>query len=100
MPRSQPRAKAESQTEDVDLKQRRKRANDWKLFRRNNLFTQKRLAEVIGVSRRTIQQIEGGHITPRDVTLRRFAVFKQKCKVNADLNLQLVEGETDGNGSR
>jgi DNA-binding XRE family transcriptional regulator len=93
MPRSEPRPKAEP-TGAVDLRQRKKRANDWKLFRRNNFFTQKQLAEVIGVSRRTIQQVEGAHITPRDLTLRRFAVFKQKCKANADLSLQLEKGET------
>lgn len=72
-----------------NLKLRRERAQEWKLFRRTNRFTQRRLAEVVGVCRRTIQLIEGGHITPHTLTLRRFAVFKEKCKANADLNLKV-----------
>jgi DNA-binding XRE family transcriptional regulator len=66
--------------EEEELRQRDKRANDWKLFRRNNLFTQRRLAEIIGVSRRTIQLVEGAYITPHPQTLRRFEVFRLKCK--------------------
>jgi DNA-binding XRE family transcriptional regulator len=70
-----------------DLKMRNKRAQDWKMFRRNNMFTQKRLAEIIGISRRTLQKIEGGHIIPHPTTLRKFASFKRKYDVNADLNI-------------
>jgi DNA-binding XRE family transcriptional regulator len=70
-----------------DAKERKKRANEWRMFRRNNLFTQKRLAEIVGVSRRTIQQIENMHITPRPQTLRRFIDLKKKHDINADLNL-------------
>lgn len=79
------------------LKQRQKRASDWKRFRRNNLFTQKRLAEIIGVSRRTIQQIEGGHITPQPLTLSRFAVFRKKYDHNAEFNF--MKEKTNGNRS-
>jgi len=70
-----------------DSKQRVKRAEDWRMFRRNNLFTQKRLAEIVGISRRTLQKVESGYITPHPQTLRRFAAFKRKYDVNADLNL-------------
>ena len=86
---SKPRATTESEIEDADLKRRKKLANDWKMFRRNNLFTQQQLAEVIGVCRRTIQLIEGGYVTPHPQTLRRFAVFRQKCKANEGFGLQL-----------
>ena len=65
MPRTKP--------ENEEQRQRRRRAAHWKLFRKNNLLTQKKLAEVVGISRRTVQLIEGGYITPQMQTLRRFA---------------------------
>jgi DNA-binding XRE family transcriptional regulator len=61
-----------------DSKQRRMRAQEWKLFRKNNLLTQRRLAENLNVSRRTIQQIEGGYINPHAETLRRFTTYRAK----------------------
>jgi DNA-binding XRE family transcriptional regulator len=70
-----------------EVKLRKVRAQEWKMFRRNNLFTQKRLAEMIGVSRRTIQQIENMHITPHPQTLRQFANYKRKFDINADLDI-------------
>jgi DNA-binding XRE family transcriptional regulator len=89
-PKSKAKPQPEIETEDQRLRKlRKKRAEDWVIFRRNNLFTQKRLAAVIGVSRRTVQQIEGGHVEPHPQTLRRFAVFKKKCEANADLRLEL-----------
>ena len=71
--------------EKQDQKKRLKRAKEWKKFRDENLFTQKRLADIIGVSRRTIQQIEAGRITPHPTTLRLFAVFKRKFDINQEL---------------
>lgn len=88
-PQAKPKRKPQPAPESRGQRLRRERATDWKLFRLNNLFTQKKLAEVIGVCRRTIQQVEGGQITPRPQTLRRFAVFKEKCRVNEGLSLQL-----------
>jgi DNA-binding XRE family transcriptional regulator len=69
-----------------DRRQRKERAQDWKLFRKNNLFTQRRLADTLGISRRTIQQIEGAYITPHPQTLRRFEVFKRRHETNAELS--------------
>jgi len=68
-----------------ELKRREKLAMEWKLFRRNNLFTQKKLAEVMGVSRRTIQQIEGARVTPHPDTVREFLKLKSKYDLNADI---------------
>jgi len=73
-----------------DQKRRKKRADEWRKFRRDNLFTQKRLAEVMSnsvgeISRRTIQQIEAGRITPHPTTLRLFAIFKKRYQLNAEL---------------
>jgi DNA-binding XRE family transcriptional regulator len=89
MPRSKLKAKVKLRpkppapppdTGEMDeLQLREVRASEWKLFRRDNLFTQRRLAEIVGVSRRTIQLVEGAHITPHPQTLRRFEVFRIKC---------------------
>jgi DNA-binding XRE family transcriptional regulator len=76
-----------------DIQRRKKRAEDWKLFRKNNLLTQKRLAGITGISRRTIQQIENGHITPQPKTLRLFIAFKKKYSIDKDIELG---GFTDG----
>jgi DNA-binding XRE family transcriptional regulator len=70
MPRPKPTSRA--------LYERKDRAQEWKVFRRNNLLTQKRLAHIMGVSRRTIQLVEGAYITPHPKTLRLFSQFKNK----------------------
>jgi DNA-binding XRE family transcriptional regulator len=70
-----------------ELKQRAERAREWKLFRRNNMLTQVRLAAMIGVSRRTIQQVENRHLTPHIETMTRFAAFKRKYDMNAGREL-------------
>jgi DNA-binding XRE family transcriptional regulator len=72
-----------------DQKQRKERANEWKLFRRDNLLTQKRMAEEIKISRRTIQLVEGGFITPQPETLRRFEVFRRKYKLSEDIRVSV-----------
>ena len=61
-----------------DIRERKVRARVWREFRRIHLFTQSRLAETVGISRRTVQQIEGGRITPYAETLRLFEVIKKK----------------------
>lgn len=70
---------------EADKEQRKIRARQWVDFRFNNLFTQKKLAEALkaidiekpgqkrlGVSRRTVQQVEAGLITPHPHTLKLF----------------------------
>ncbi len=47
-------------------------ASQWKRFRSANSLSQKFLAEIVGVSRRTIQSIESGKIIPQQRTLDAF----------------------------
>lgn len=64
MPRPKP-------TEE-DKEKRIIRAKEWIDFRFNNLFTQRKLAETLGVSRRTVQMVEAGLVTPHPRTIRLF----------------------------
>jgi len=72
------------------LEIREQRGEDWKIFRKNSLLTQRQLAKQVGISRRTIQLVEGGYITPHHKTLRRFLLFKSKYDGNAKLHGKLV----------
>ena len=47
-------------------------ARKWRTFRREALLTQVHLAELCRISRRTVQMVESGEITPRVSTQRRF----------------------------
>lgn len=76
-----PRLKPTSQ----DLEKREERARVWRQFRKDYLFTQKRLADIVGISRRTVQQIEAGTITPQSNTLRLFLVIKKKHETHGDV---------------
>jgi len=66
-----------------DLEERKQRSEVWKNFRSEFLLTQAKLAEVLEISRRTVQQIEAGVVTPSEVTLRKFAIYRRRCKVSA-----------------
>jgi len=74
-------------TDDGQKEQRKrnKRAKEWKKFREDFMFTQRRLADIVGVSRRTIQQIEAGKVTPHPTTLRLFATFRKIHEVDSDI---------------
>jgi hypothetical protein len=63
---------------EKELEQREKRAKVWKKFMEDNLFTEKRLAETIGVSRRTVQMVKAGLVTPHKNTLHLFDSLKSK----------------------
>jgi DNA-binding XRE family transcriptional regulator len=43
-------------------------------------MTQKNLAEVCGISRRTIQEIENGRVIPRFSTQRKFIQFARNVE--------------------
>lgn len=66
-------------------RERRARANEWKRFRRTYLFTQRRLADTMGISRRTVQQIENCYITPHPRTLRRFEELIKRYQDNSQV---------------
>jgi transcriptional regulator with XRE-family HTH domain len=70
-----------------DLKERKKRAQEWKTFRREFKITQRALADLMGDPgeegagcRRTIQMVESGKITPHRTTLQRFAIVKNRIE--------------------
>jgi DNA-binding XRE family transcriptional regulator len=52
------------------------RQQEWRAFRRNFPLTQSELAEELGISRRTVQAVEAGEVTPHPRTLRRFSAVK------------------------
>jgi DNA-binding XRE family transcriptional regulator len=63
-----------------DIERRKIRAKEWVDFRFNYLFTQKQMADVLGVSRRTIQMIEAGLVTPHPKTIRLFEALVIRYK--------------------
>ncbi len=67
-----------------DLKEREKLAQTVKDFMKNNLFTEKKLADVVGVSRRSIQMIKAGAVSPQPGTLHKletlFLRYQQEGK--------------------
>jgi DNA-binding XRE family transcriptional regulator len=79
MPRRKPNAK--------DLAAREVLAEEMKSFRRDNLFNQKKLAEVLELSRRTIQMIEGGSITPHPGTIKAFKDLAAKFKAAKEVTI-------------
>lgn len=79
MPRPKPKAK--------DLEERKKRAKEWKSFRREYKITQRALADLMADPgdegagcRRTIQMVEAGKISPHKSTLTRFAIVKNRIE--------------------
>src|SRR5438552_18924389 len=60
------------------LSERTVRARQWRRFRRDKYFTQKRLASVLGIHVQTVKQIESGRVQPRAETLHKFEVLKEK----------------------
>lgn len=61
-------------------------AAEFVAFRRDYLFTQKKLADTLGhgACRRTIQMIENAKVTPNEDTVRRFRELARKHKANKD----------------
>ena len=79
-----------------EVEEREKRAVEWSTFRMERGFTQTLLANTlksidtrktgkrIGISRRTVQQIEGGLISPHQHTLELFAELKSRHEKNKE----------------
>ena len=55
-----------------------KTAREWTNFRQKNKLSQKFLSEIIGVSRRTIQNIEAGTIIAQAATMQKFLDLRAK----------------------
>lgn len=65
-----------------DIEERKTRAAKIKEFMSDNLFTEVRLAETLGVSRRTVQMMKAGKVTPTRSTLRKWEALLNKYKQN------------------
>ena len=63
---------------EEDLQEREVRKLEWQQFRKENLFTQVKLAEVLGISRRSVQLVEASRVSPFPGTLRKFLALKAK----------------------
>jgi DNA-binding XRE family transcriptional regulator len=59
-------------------KERERLADEFLRFRQQNLHTQRMLAEVIGISRRTVQSIEAGAVLPHVRVREAFLRLKQR----------------------
>ncbi len=67
---------------EEELQEREVRAADWKKFMGDFLLTEKRLAELICVSRRTVQMVKAAKVTPHNDTLRLFETLRHKYVSN------------------
>jgi DNA-binding XRE family transcriptional regulator len=65
-----------------ELKERADRAKEIKQFMKDNLFTEVKLAEVLEISRRSLQMIKAGNVTPRMDILRKWNTLKNKYDKN------------------
>jgi transcriptional regulator with XRE-family HTH domain len=68
---------------DAEMQERQERAKKLKKFMKDRLFSEQRLAEVAGISRRTIQMIKSGSVTPHPDTLRKLKTIMQRHEANA-----------------
>ena len=78
VPHGTHRAMPRPKPTEEDLLERRTRREEWLKFRKDNLFTQVKLAEILEISRRTVQFIEAAELTPLMSTLRKFRALKAK----------------------
>jgi DNA-binding Xre family transcriptional regulator len=62
------------------IEERKELAQRLKTFMANNLFTEKKLSDVIGVSRRTIQMLKAAAATPHASTLEKLEALFLKYK--------------------
>jgi len=65
---------------EEDLLERNDLAQKVKNFMRDNLFTEKKLVDIVGVSRRTIQMIKAANVTPHPGTLHKLETLFLRYK--------------------
>lgn len=63
---------------DEDIAKRQVRAEEMKKFMNENLFTEVKLAESLGISRRSVQMIKAGKVTPTPPTLRKWEALLKR----------------------
>lgn len=64
-------------TEEIS-KEMKSYAKDFVKFRESNKLSQRFLSEIIGISRRTIQNVEAGRIIPQEATLKAFTDLRAR----------------------
>jgi DNA-binding XRE family transcriptional regulator len=64
-------------------KEMKSRASVWRSFMNKNKLTQKFLAEITGISRRTIQSVVAGVIIPQKDTLQAFEKLQAKYEAES-----------------
>ena len=70
---------ARPKRDNTDLEsEMKRRAIEFSKFRNQNNLSQKLLAEIINVSRRTIQSVEAAKILPQKGTLKKFENLRAK----------------------
>jgi DNA-binding XRE family transcriptional regulator len=52
----------------------------WRLFRAENLLSQQAFADAVGVTKRTVQYIEGGDHEPGYTSQRRFLELQKRYR--------------------
>jgi predicted XRE-type DNA-binding protein len=65
---------------EEDLKERQKLSQEIKDFMKNNKFTEKRLGDICGISRRSVQMIKAGAVTPHPGTLHKIETLFSRYK--------------------
>jgi len=63
-----------------ELRERAERAAALTDFMKKNKFTEVKLAEALGISRRSIQMMKSGSVTPHPSTLHKLAALVAKHK--------------------
>ena len=61
-----------------EVNRRKSRAKLWSDFRHEFLITQRQLAEILGISRRTVQYVERGDVTPSKKVQSLFETLAKK----------------------
>ena len=63
---------------DAEKKEAILRANEWRATMAKFLITEKKMADLLEISRRSVQMIRGGNTIPSQTTLNRFAILKSR----------------------
>jgi len=62
----------------ADMKKRKERAQEWCALMKELPITEKKLAECLGISRRTVQYVKACRVTPHPKTIIDFKAFKAR----------------------
>ncbi len=63
---------------DDDLKEREERSTQIRLFLKNFKFTEVKLAEILGISRRSVQMMKAGRVSPHPNTIKAWESLRAK----------------------